>query len=132
MLTGVRGRPASSSGLGRSLTRSWVFFLVTGIAWYDKECYFFHNMKKTKRRQDTARIGRKHQVVIPKHVRESCKGFDVGARVKLYSIDDHTLGISVIDEDWVERNYGSMSDAWKGINPIKRLEELRDEWDREF
>ena len=74
-------------------------------------------------------VGTKYQIVIPKEVRKKVKGLRPGQKVKIYSADENTVSIKVAPQDWVERTYGMMTDAWKGIDPIAELEKMRDEWE---
>ncbi len=73
-------------------------------------------------------IGTKNQIVLPKEVREKIKGLKPGRKVMVYSIDADTIKIKASDKDWVERGYGLMKNAWKGGDPIKELEKMRNEW----
>ena len=74
-------------------------------------------------------VGTKYQIVIPKEVRKRIKGLKPGQKVKIYSADENTVSIKVAPQDWVERTYGMMTDAWKDIDPIAELEKMRDEWE---
>ena len=74
-------------------------------------------------------VGTKYQIVIPKEVRKRIKGLKPGQKVKIYSADENTVSIKITQQDWVERTYGMMTDAWKGIDPIAELEKMRDEWE---
>lgn len=73
-------------------------------------------------------IGTKNQIVIPKYVREKIKGLKPGKKVDIYTLDENTIAIKVSPKSWVEKNYGLMREAWKGIDPIKELEKMRNEW----
>ncbi len=77
-------------------------------------------------------VGTKYQIVIPKDVRKRIKGLKPGARVSVYQSDNNTLSIELKPEDWVERNYGLMTEAWKDIDPIAELEKGRDEWEEKL
>lgn len=74
-------------------------------------------------------VGTKYQIVIPKEVRKKIKGLRPGSKVKIYSPDESTVSIKVVPQDWVERTYGMMTEAWKDIDPIAELEKMRDEWE---
>ena len=43
--------------------------------------------------------------------------------------DSETLTVKVSKKNWVNETYGSMRKYWKGIDPIKELEKMRDEWE---
>lgn len=73
-------------------------------------------------------IGTKNQIVLPKEVRKKIKGLKPGRKVTVYPIDDETIQIKLSDQDWVDRGYGLMKNAWKGIDPIEELEKMRNEW----
>lgn len=75
-------------------------------------------------------VGPKHQVVIPKQIRKKIKGFAPGSKVVVQQLNDQTITIKTETQNWLDRTRGMMSEAWKGINTTKYLEELRDEWDR--
>lgn len=77
-------------------------------------------------------VGAKYQIVIPKEVRKKIKDLSPGQRVKVYSVDDRTITIKITPKDWIERTYGMMKKAWKGIDTTKYLEDLRNEWDRKY
>lgn len=72
-------------------------------------------------------VGTKNQIVIPKIVRKKIKEFRPGSRVKVYKIDDETIGIRVSPEDWAERTQGILKGVWK-VDPIKEIEKMREEW----
>ncbi len=73
-------------------------------------------------------IGTKNQIVIPKEVRKKIKDMRPGQRVLVYPLDENTVAIKVEQSNWVDRGYGLMKDAWKGIDPIKEVEKMRNEW----
>lgn len=74
-------------------------------------------------------VGTKYQIVIPKEVRKKIKGLKPGTKVGVYSSGDDTLTVKVDPTSWVERTSGLMTEAWKGIDPIKELEKMRNEWE---
>lgn len=74
-------------------------------------------------------VGTKYQIVIPKEVRKKIKNIKPGQQVKVYSEDESTIIIKVTPKNWIERTYGMMSEAWKGIDTTKYLEDLRNEWE---
>ena len=74
-------------------------------------------------------VGTKYQIVIPKEVRKKIKGIKPGSQVGLYPVDEQTVSIKVPSKNWVEESYGFMKDAWKGIDPIKEIEKMGDEWE---
>lgn len=76
-------------------------------------------------------VGTKYQIVIPKEVRKKIKGLKPGNKVDVYQVDDQTLTVKAKPDQtsWVERTYGMMSEAWKGIDPIAELEKMRNEWE---
>lgn len=76
----------------------------------------------------TVTIGTKNQIVLPKEVRKKIKGLKPGNKVMVYSLNEDTVAIKVDHNNWVERTYGSMKEAWKDIDPIKELEKMRNEW----
>lgn len=73
-------------------------------------------------------IGTKNQIVIPKSVREKIKGLKPGEKVDIYSLDENTLAIKIAERNWLESSYGIMRKTWKGIDPIKEAEKMRNEW----
>lgn len=75
-------------------------------------------------------IGTKNQVVIPKAVRSKVKGFRPGSKVNIVSVDEATIVLKKVEEDWVEKTSGIAAEAWKGIDSTKFLQNLRDEWER--
>lgn len=77
-------------------------------------------------------VGTKYQIVIPKEVRKKIKGLRPGAKVSIYQSSKNTISIDLTPEDWVERNYGLMSEAWKDIDPIAELEKGRNEWEEKL
>ncbi|OGH05177.1 MAG: hypothetical protein A2W22_05925 [Candidatus Levybacteria bacterium RBG_16_35_11] len=73
-------------------------------------------------------IGTKNQIVIPKYVREKINGLKPGEKVDVYALDENTLAIKVTEKSWLESSYGIMKKPWKGIDPIKEVEKMRNEW----
>lgn len=69
-------------------------------------------------------VGSKYQVVIPKEVRKKVKILKPGTKVGIYA-DGEKISIDPEPENWVDRNYGMMKEAWKGIDTTKYLEDLR-------
>jgi len=74
-------------------------------------------------------VGTKYQIVIPKEIREKIKVLRPGTKVNVYQSSKNTISIDLTPKDWVERNYGLMSEAWKDMDPIAELEKGRDEWE---
>lgn len=74
-------------------------------------------------------VGSKYQIVIPKEIRKKMRGIRPGSKVGLYPVDRETVSIKVPEKNWAEESYGFMKDAWKGIDPIKEVEKMRDEWE---
>lgn len=74
-------------------------------------------------------IGPKYQVVIPKEVRKKLKGIKPGNKVALKAVDENTATIETEPKSWVERTAGMMTEAWQGIDPIKELEKMKNEWE---
>lgn len=74
-------------------------------------------------------IGPKYQVVIPKEVRKKLKGIKPGNKVALKAVNENTATIETEPKSWVERTAGMMTEAWQGIDPIKELEEMKNEWE---
>lgn len=79
-----------------------------------------------------ATVGSKYQIVIPKDVRRKIKDLNPGDSVKVYTEDDQTITIKVTPKDWLERTRGIAKEAWKDIDTTQYLEDLRNEWDKEF
>jgi len=73
-------------------------------------------------------IGTKNQIVIPKEIRQKVKGLKPGNKVSIYSVDDNTITIKLTPKDWIKSTYGIMEKAWEGIDPIRELEKMRNEW----
>lgn len=77
-------------------------------------------------------VGAKYQIVIPKEVRKKIKGLKPGSKVSVRQTDQETITIKTTPQNWLERTRGMMSEAWKGIDTTKYLEDLRNEWDRKY
>lgn len=78
-------------------------------------------------------VGQKYQVVIPKEVRKKIKNLKPGKKVGVYTPDEgKSITIEPDPQGWVDRTYGMMKDAWKGIDTTKYLGKLRSEWDRKY
>lgn len=73
-------------------------------------------------------VGPKYQIVIPKEIRKKVK-VRPGDKVGL-SVDKDIVKLEPHPKNWLERTRGMMTEAWKGIDTTKYLEELRNEWDR--
>ncbi len=74
-------------------------------------------------------IGPKYQIVIPKQVREKIKHLKPGKKVGVYSSNGKSITIDPEPESWVERTYGMMTEAWKGIDMIAEVEKMKNEWE---
>lgn len=74
-------------------------------------------------------VGPKYQIVIPKQIRKDIKGLKPGSKLLVSTVDEGTLTISIDPKDWIEKNYGSMAEAWKDIDPIAEIEKMRNEWE---
>lgn len=75
-------------------------------------------------------VGSKYQIVIPKEVRKKIKGLRPGAKVMVKSLDNQTVSIKTEDKNWLERTRGMMTEAWRGVDTTKYLDNLRNEWDQ--
>lgn len=75
-------------------------------------------------------VGSKYQIVIPKEVRKKVKGLRPGKKVIVKAINEETIAVKPVEQNWLERTRGMMKEAWKGIDTTKYLEDLRNEWDR--
>ncbi len=75
-------------------------------------------------------VGTKYQIVIPKDIRKKIKGLKPGDKVIAQFLDDKTVAIRKVDQNWVSKTRGIAKDAWKNINTTKYLEDLKNEWDR--
>lgn len=75
-------------------------------------------------------VGTKYQIVIPKEVRKRLKGLKPGAKVVIRGVDEETVTIKTNPKNWLERTRGMMTEAWKGIDTTKYLEDLRNEWEK--
>lgn len=73
-------------------------------------------------------IGPKYQIVIPKSIRKKMKGIIPGHKVRVhYSPVDQSVKVQTVQDNWIDRNYGLMKEAWKDIDPIAELEKMRNE-----
>ena len=79
----------------------------------------------------TVTVGPKYQVVIPKEVRKKIKGVKAGSKVRVF-VQKGSVVLRPVEDDWVERTYGSMKEVWKDNNPILELNKMRDEWERKY
>ncbi|KKR57555.1 hypothetical protein A2W45_01730 [Candidatus Curtissbacteria bacterium RIFCSPHIGHO2_12_41_11] len=77
-------------------------------------------------------VGTKYQVVIPKEVRKKIKGISPGSKVTISSINEDTVTIKTDPTAWVDRLYGMMTEAWKGIDPIREVKKMRNEWEEKL
>lgn len=77
---------------------------------------------------ELATVGSKYQIVIPKNIWNKMK-IQPGDKVGLFLDDSGILKIKLRSKSWVERTYGMMKEAWKGIDPIAELKKMRDEWE---
>lgn len=75
-------------------------------------------------------VGTKYQIVIPKEVRKKVKGLKPGSKVSVNITDENTLIVKTNPQDWLVRTRGIATEAWKGIDTTKYLEDLRNEWDK--
>lgn len=73
-------------------------------------------------------VGTKYQIVIPKKVREKLKGLTPGAKVVIHPIDEDTITLRTTRKNWSDESYGFMKKAWKGIDPAREIDKMRDEW----
>ena len=74
-------------------------------------------------------VGTKNQIVIPKYVRDQIADLKPGAKVSVYVRGDNEIVIKTDKRSWVDRTAGLMSEAWRGIDPIKELEQMKSEWE---
>lgn len=74
-------------------------------------------------------VGPKYQIVIPKSVRRKIKGLKPGSKVSVKAVDDETVKIKTEPEKWLERTYGLMSDAWRGVDTEAELKKIKNEWE---
>jgi len=75
-------------------------------------------------------VGTKYQIVIPKEVRKKVSGLKPGSKVSVSITDQNTLTVKTDPQDWLKRTNGIATEAWKGIDTTKYLEDLRNEWDK--
>lgn len=73
-------------------------------------------------------IGTKNQIVIPKEIRGKISGLKPGRKVLVYAVNSNTVAIKVDDSSWLENGFGKMSAAWKKIDPVLAVKDLRKEW----
>lgn len=74
-------------------------------------------------------VGTKYQIVIPKEIRKKIKDLRPGSKLVVNSIDDKTILIKQVNQNWMAKSRGLMKDAWKNIDPNAELEKMRDEWE---
>lgn len=79
-------------------------------------------------KMDTATVGARNQVVIPMRVRQKTEGMGPGRKVRVYSVDKHTVVIKADEQSWLENSYGLMKRAWKGVRVDKLIDKARDQW----
>lgn len=77
-------------------------------------------------------VGTKYQIVIPKEVRRKIKGLKPGAKVSVYLNNENSLTIEASQKSWLERTRGIATEAWKGIDTTKYLDDLRNEWENKL
>lgn len=75
-------------------------------------------------------VGTKYQIVIPKEIRKKIKGLKPGAKVMIAQDGKDAIKIKAEQKNWLERTRGMMTEAWRGIDTTKYLEDLRNEWDK--
>lgn len=73
-------------------------------------------------------IGTKNQIVIPKELRQQIKGLKPGRKVNIYSLKGDTIIIKVDPQSWLDSSYGLMKSAWGKKDPLKELDNMREEW----
>jgi AbrB family looped-hinge helix DNA binding protein len=74
-------------------------------------------------------IGSKYQVVIPRGIRKKLKTIQPGTKV-VFDTDGEKVSLNPQAKSWVEENYGILAEDWKGIDMIKEVKKMRDEWDQ--
>ena len=78
-------------------------------------------------------VGTKYQIVIPKEVRKKIKNLKPGKKVGVYTAkNEQFITIDPDPQSWVERTYGMMKNAWKDIDPIAEIEEMKNEWEEKL
>ncbi len=77
-------------------------------------------------------IGTKNQIVIPKGVRSKIKGLIPGAKVIIKSLDNQTITIKKVSDNWIERTSGMMTKAWQGIDAPKEVNKIKNEWEEKL
>lgn len=77
-------------------------------------------------------VGTKYQIVIPKEIRVKLKGLRPGGKMQVKQLNENTIAMTTAPTDWVERISGLMTEAWKGIDPVKEIDKMRDEWEERF
>ena len=75
-------------------------------------------------------VGSKYQIVIPKQIRQKVRGFRPGTKVMVQEAKGNAITIKTSQKKWSDESYGFMKQAWKGTNPAKEIEKMRDEWDQ--
>lgn len=78
---------------------------------------------------ELATVGPKYQIVIPKKVRRKIEHLKPGKKVGVDSVNGESIIIYPEPENWVDRTYGIMAKAWKGIDMIAEVEKGRNEWE---
>lgn len=75
-------------------------------------------------------VGSRYQIVIPKEVREKVNGLKPGVKVAVQQLKADTFTIKTSKKSWADESYGFMREAWKGLDPAKEIDKMRDEWDQ--
>lgn len=73
-------------------------------------------------------VGSRYQIVIPKEVRSKINGITPRAKVAV-SILKNRLEVIPRQDNWVDMTRGIMAEAWKGLDPAKKIDKMRDEWE---
>lgn len=77
-------------------------------------------------------VGPKYQIVIPKEIRKQLRILEPGSKVTVKRVDDRTLIIQTAGANsWADKTRGIASEAWKGIDTTKYLEDLKNEWEKQ-
>lgn len=82
--------------------------------------------RKNKRKISYATIGTKYQIVIPKAIRQQLK-IKPGSKLNVDALDEHTIELRVVPENWSDLNYGKYKKYLKGAS--LEVEKMRDEWE---
>lgn len=73
-------------------------------------------------------VGSRYQIVIPKQIRRKVRSLRPGTKVMVQDTKGNAITIKTVKKSWSDESYGFMKEAWKGLDPVKEIDKMRDEW----